>query len=161
MVTAQSFILHCLCSSYSWLKHIQSPLSLFRLLIVGTVIYVTIVQATHGQNTFILNGLCSEQSFIICCFCSGLYSWLKHIHSPFSLFRLLIAGTVIYALIIQATHAQNTVILHCLCSCYSWLEQSFMLSSLLRLFMVTAQSFILHCLCSGYSYLEHVCCHLC
>lgn len=161
MVTAQSFILHCLCSSYSWLKHIQSPLSLFRLLIVGTVIYVTIVQATHGQNTFILNGLCSEQSFILCCLCSGLYSWLKHIHSPFSLFRLLIAGTVSYALIIQATHAQNTVILHCLCSGYSWLEQSFMLSSLLRLFMVTAQSFILHCLCSGYSYLEHVCCHLC
>ena len=66
----------------------HSPLLLCRLLMVRTHSFSTVfVQATHGQNTFVLH-----------CLCAG-YSWSEHSHSPLSLLRLLIVGTVISALL--------------------------------------------------------------
>ena len=97
----------------------HSSLPLFRLiLMVKTHSFsILFVQAPHSWNSHLRHRH------------SG-YSWLEHSHS-LSLFRLLIVGTVIYAVhFAEATHAYSTVI-------YSPL-------SLFRLLMVRSRWFILH-----------------
>lgn len=108
-------------------------LPLFRLiLLVKTHSFsILFIQATHSWNSH----LCPHHSGYTC---------LEHSHSPLSLFRLLMVGTVIYAVFfVEAIHGYSTVIYSALSLLRILILRTRLLSSLLRLPMVRSRLFIL------------------